>query len=231
MSNTYAITDLHGDYDIWLKIKQFLNPDDKIYFLGDAIDRGYNGYKLLIELLSDERVTFIIGNHEDMMIQALQEEQTFGIGDVWHDRWMYNGGYTTYIDWQNNGADYSIIPAFNTLMKKFDVYKNTEGKEIYLSHSGFIPKSINDSYQFLDLWNRKILFEGDSLNRTIVCGHTPVQTICKDILYPIKLHSIIDIDLGTFHSQRACVLNLDTFEYYIFNKKGMLYSDKEIFNG
>ena len=35
---TYAITDLHGRLDLWKEVKKILQPNDKVYFLGDAMD-------------------------------------------------------------------------------------------------------------------------------------------------------------------------------------------------
>ena len=39
----YVTTDLHGNGLLWRKIKEKLNIDDTLYFLGDAIDRGPDG--------------------------------------------------------------------------------------------------------------------------------------------------------------------------------------------
>ena len=68
---TYAITDLHGRLDLWKEVKKILQPNDKVYFLGDAMDRGPDGYALFLELLSDERVVYLKGNHEDMMANGI----------------------------------------------------------------------------------------------------------------------------------------------------------------
>ena len=61
MGRTFALSDLHGQWGLWQQIKQFLNQDDKLYFLGDAIDRGPKGYEIMKELLCDSRVTYIMG--------------------------------------------------------------------------------------------------------------------------------------------------------------------------
>ena len=70
ITHTYAVSDLHGRYDLWEKIKSHLQENDVIYFLGDAIDRGPDGLKLMQELLTDKRVHYIIGNHEEMMLNC-----------------------------------------------------------------------------------------------------------------------------------------------------------------
>ena len=44
----YAFTDLHGQYEFWKQIKEFCQPDDKLYFLGDAADRGSDGVRIMV---------------------------------------------------------------------------------------------------------------------------------------------------------------------------------------
>ena len=45
--SVYALADLHGNGTIYNKIKNFLKPNDTVYFLGDAIDRGPDGWTIL----------------------------------------------------------------------------------------------------------------------------------------------------------------------------------------
>ena len=42
---TYAMGDLQGHLEVLKKIQAFLKPDDKVYFLGDACDRGPQSYE------------------------------------------------------------------------------------------------------------------------------------------------------------------------------------------
>lgn len=70
---TYAVSDIHGRKDLWLKAnKEVFSPNDTIYFLGDAADRGPDGWEMIKTLLDDERVIYLIGNHEDMLIKAIE---------------------------------------------------------------------------------------------------------------------------------------------------------------
>ena len=50
----YAFTDIHGNYNLWLAIKNYCKEDDEIFFLGDAIDRGPDGIKIMQELFKDK---------------------------------------------------------------------------------------------------------------------------------------------------------------------------------
>lgn len=66
-----AWADLHGRMDIFLKGLTYLKPEDKVYFLGDAADRGPNGWEIIKAIIEDPRFIYIKGNHEDLMIKAI----------------------------------------------------------------------------------------------------------------------------------------------------------------
>ena len=40
----FTCGDLNGQLGLWNQIKEYLNPEDKLYFLGYLIDRGPHGY-------------------------------------------------------------------------------------------------------------------------------------------------------------------------------------------
>ncbi len=69
--STYAFSDIHGQRKLFDHVMAEIGPNDTIYFLGDAIDRGPDGWAIFKQLMDDPRVIFICGNHEDMMIDAL----------------------------------------------------------------------------------------------------------------------------------------------------------------
>ena len=50
--STYVISDIHGQYEPFKRILQQINfsDDDVLYVLGDAIDRGPDGIKILKEI-------------------------------------------------------------------------------------------------------------------------------------------------------------------------------------
>ena len=68
---TYTSSDWHGCYWVWKQIKNILQPDDKLYFLGDACDRSDDGWQIIKELLNDPRIIYLKGNHEDLLVKAI----------------------------------------------------------------------------------------------------------------------------------------------------------------
>ena len=70
---TYACSDLHGMMPLYKQIKNFLSPNDKVYYLGDAGDRGPNSWELIKTILADDQFVYIKGNHEDMLVKAMYD--------------------------------------------------------------------------------------------------------------------------------------------------------------
>ena len=62
----YAVSDLHGCYDKYTKLLERLNmtSDDSLYILGDIVDRGSDGMKILLDLIDRKNVFSCRGNHD-----------------------------------------------------------------------------------------------------------------------------------------------------------------------
>ena len=183
---TLAFSDLHGQRNLWEQIKTFLRPDDKVYFLGDAIDRGEDGWAILKELLADPRITYIKGNHEDMMVNALR---TFPRINSWSEDmtiWGWNGNAPT-MEAILNDDEATVLQTLNTVkaLPSSAVYINAEGREIHLCHAGFTPgaRPANE-YDFI--WDRDHLYtavpeEYADGSIVVVHGHTPVPLLLNDL--------------------------------------------------
>lgn len=226
---TYAATDLHGMYNLWKQIKNYLKEDDRLIFLGDAIDRGPNSWKVFTELMDDPRVTFIKGNHEDMMYNAFKCSGP--AGSEWFKQWKKNDGQTTLMSIKADCPD--IETKFNYIDRIRDLptsltYKNPKGQAFFLSHAGFTPnenwlKMYDFDRETYEIWNRKHFAEKwpEHLSSEIYCihGHTPIQLMwryhfefgyCEDMPFVYCNGHKIDIDNGAFSSNKTILYNLDT---------------------
>lgn len=228
--STYAVADLHGCWKQWEEIKKFLKNDDKLYVLGDCIDRQTGGLAILAEAINDPRCVVLCGNHEDMMADALDEEVQYGYSDYWIWRWFSNGGQVTYDEWQEAGRDFKWIERIKKL-PLWAEYINQEGDRIILSHSGVMPKhgwSMDSLSRKALLWDRDHLKEiswHGADNEFDVHGHTPIALMPfykgKDIeiepgaCYYCDGHKI-NLDNGGCWTDNICVLDLDTFDEHIF---------------
>ena len=82
-----AASDIHGFFDEFIKALQesgaFENKNNKLVLLGDFLDRGDGALKLvdfLVDLLKENRLILIRGNHEELLEDALFEIER---GRIW----------------------------------------------------------------------------------------------------------------------------------------------------
>lgn len=226
----YASSDWHGQMELAKQVMDFLQPNDELYFLGDAIDRGPAGYEIMKMLLADKRVTYLKGNHEDMLTEYVPE---FLEGD-WSslNHWFRNGGQETWnsIRCLSKDAKLALIHSLNQLSERVDLV-NVKGQHLILTHAGTDPDKSREDWEqigILDpyLWNRAHILNpwtGDD-NTFILHGHTPFEYIpTKEPLIPtVKFYCgghKIDIDMGSFYTGKTAIINLDTFEVTYFETK------------
>lgn len=237
----YAFTDVHGQYNLWKQVSEYVKPNDKLYFLGDACDRGPDGIKIINELLADKRVHYIKGNHEQFLVDTIAYMLNMNEDDNINNDYcvslhLQNGGMDTILALQ----DMSNIDLFN-LMLKLDhlptsiTFKNKQNKTIFLSHAGKDPTDdimINScAYGEPLLWNREHFHypwpkDEKYKDLILVHGHTPVSalpqlaTMANDMELPSDPYSVfyyagghkIDMDLGSFATHKLALLDLDTLQ-------------------
>ena len=71
--NHYVISDIHGMSDLFDKAMNYLEEDNEPYqliYLGDACDRGPDGYRIMKQLLRNPNVIYLKGNHEDLFVKS-----------------------------------------------------------------------------------------------------------------------------------------------------------------
>lgn len=68
------MSDLHGCYDKYKEMlkKINLNENDTLYILGDIVDRGDGGIKILIDMLNRKNVVPLLGNHDYVAFSVLK---------------------------------------------------------------------------------------------------------------------------------------------------------------
>ena len=233
----YVFSDLHGRYDLWLKIKNYLKEDDEVYCLGDCIDRGPAGAEIITEVMQDERITFINGNHEILMFDYYKKGGWYNEAN-----WYQNGGDSTYESFKDKSQD--LVYVLEEIKKAPDeiIIYNDNKQRVILNHCGYTPgkpyEPFWDRSHFYDEWPQ---YEECYKNTIIIHGHTPVQYlrykfgfweenslykpqwdyedyILKDnpqVITYCNNHKI-DIDMGSVFSDKAVLLNLDTFEPIYF---------------
>lgn len=239
MKNIYACSDLHGNYTLWTYIKNYLKKEDTLIFLGDAIDRGPDGLKILYEIKDRPNTIYLCGNHEDMMKKVIDKiknsiitEKTYYMYDSDFMLWMQNGGKITLnqIMKMNKEKLLSLSSYLSTLKTNY-YFANSKNQQIVLSHAGGDPSTIQKpEFRKDNIWNRSHIDQPWPLNpkyanTILVHGHTPVQHLLHDwdICYPEIFtycdgHKI-DIDLGSYVSKAAALLDLNTLKAIYFKEE------------
>ena len=225
MSKVYACSDLHGMYSLFEQIKNFIQPDDIVYCLGDCGDRGPSGWRIISEVMDNPQWKYLKGNHEDMLAKAIKSNHRDYCFSEEQDLLYYNGGRLTYEAWEKETQwDESWGKRLHEL-PYYDKYYNTSNQMILLSHSGCIHP---DQY----IPERDCLWDRSHMGITtwplrddvyIVHGHTPVALARKGRAHPelLKIENYCDghkfnIDLASWYTGVCCLLDLDTFEEHYF---------------
>ena len=140
MSSIYIMSDIHGLYDRYEAMlkKIDLKEDDRLYVLGDVIDRGPDSFKILQDLMNRDNVEMFLGNHEHMMLTYLD-----GLD---RESWFYsaNGGKETYrklmdLDPEQREEIVSYIRNRMTVVRNLDI----NGHRYILSHTGVMTDGID----------------------------------------------------------------------------------------
>ena len=191
----YAVSDIHGQYQQWQQLKEYLKEEDICYIIGDVIDRGKDGWKILKEVFNDKRFIFLKGNHEEMLINKnIYDTHTY-------NKMLQDENYIYYIN--------KIIHSPSEL-----IIFNDKNQKIIMCHAGY-------NYQEEDkgdiLWNRKHINQKWIVpeDTYMIHGHTP-NTNGKIKKYN---NNIYNIDCGCFFTNILGLLNLDTFEELYFDGK------------
>ena len=99
--STYCVSDIHGNMKLWHQMKSIIKVEDKLICLGDCADRGEDGWEIIKDMLcgvNDNWITYVRGNHEQMLIDALDDYINYdGMCDYAFMLLCQNGGYETFI--------------------------------------------------------------------------------------------------------------------------------------
>jgi serine/threonine protein phosphatase 1 len=165
---TIAISDIHGCFTALDVLLRELAPaqEDLLVVLGDVIDRGPDSRSCidrLLELRGACRLIHLMGNHEEMMLDALA-------GGQWAQAWPQYGGAEMLASY---GGETDQIPDAH-----LDFIKS--GKDYYEENETiFTHATINPAWPMEQQtahylrWNRMTGREAPHVSgKRVVCGHT-----------------------------------------------------------
>lgn len=229
----YVTSDLHGyplEKFTALLEKAGFSQNDFLYVLGDVIDRGADGIKLLRRLMAQPNAQLILGNHEAMMLgcsflfDEITEESIANLTDeklASYSNWIANGGEPTLKALRKlSREDVEYILEY---LRDAPLYETVTagGRDFILTHSGpgsFEKTKKLSEYSAYDLlWNRPELCTRYYEGITTVFGHTPTLFYGDEYAdKAIFTETWINIDTGAACGRSPMLLRLDDLkDFYI----------------
>jgi serine/threonine protein phosphatase 1 len=169
---TLAIGDIHGCHAALTALLAQVRPqpDDKLIFLGDYIDRGPASRQVietLLELKELHSPVFLRGNHEVMLLEARADFAE-------SKRWKNYGGLEMLESYAANyDADWpSLIPdAHWKFIEATAKYLETD-RHIFVHGSLDADLDMEEQSDRMLYWEYFQLLERHKSGKKIVCGHT-----------------------------------------------------------
>ena len=242
--NRYAIADLHGQLDLLRQVKEYLHEDDILYILGDSGDRGPHPWATLKMSLDDPQFIYLMGNHDLMLLDAIDTVLKEGDEALTH---LYNrvnsrdpigicylnGGLSTLEGWiadPNRERYYQKLrmAPLEVRLAAFD-----RKRFIYLTHAGYSHHLYNALTVEDMVWDRQHFFDDPAQDGSLlVHGHTPCTHLKKKLQESKRFYddskgylfyangTKIDIDVGAYFYNETILLNIDTLEGIKFITQG-----------
>lgn len=192
---TYCISDIHGMYDEFcdlLELISFSPGEDRLFLLGDYIDRGPKSKQVVQkvrELVERQQAVAIRGNHDEMFLEFLDEEDPKKI-----DRFLRNGGKATIKsclgkDWFAQEADEDFLektrralterfPEDIAFIRQLPYFHETD-TQIFV-HAGINPACDDwkETPSSEMIWIRDAFYHQPTRqSRTVIFGHTTCDTL------------------------------------------------------
>ena len=212
-----VIGDVHGHYDALIALLDSISPtsEDKVYFLGDLIDRGPKSAQV-VDFVMRNQYTCLRGNHEEMLLDVV------GRGEVSIDLyqgWLYSGGHSTVASY-----DSKIPQEHIDWIKSLPLYLDLG--DYWLVHAGVdpnVPLPQQGADQFC--WIREDFHSSDQAffpKKLIITGHTITFTLPGVQAGQIAAgRGWLGIETGAYHHKSGWMTALDLNHQKVYQANTM----------
>lgn len=229
MSRTLVIGDIHGGLRALHQIIERANVtlNDTLIFLGDYVDgwsQSPDVIDYLIKLNEHQTCIFIRGNHDELLLDWLQNKNE----NIDETMWFKHGGEATVIAYSK--VSESTINKHIAFLKSLENYYLDDQNRLFI-HAGFTNMNgINYEYfPKLFYWDRTLWETALALDQTleldnvyyprrftlykeIYIGHTPVTKIGETT--PIQKACVWNVDTGAAFKGPLTIMDVDTKQFW-----------------
>lgn len=219
----YIIGDLHGMYNPLmdaLKKLKFNKSTDRLFSVGDIIDRGPDSFKCA-NLVYEDWFHMTIGNHEQMMTNTMLHSNP-----GYYHMWMNNGGLwhigesdRALEDLSHKFTHLPLVISVGTEINRFNIvhaelvlnnslnsvsdkdidewtFGSNDMEDMTWGREMVNLREVRNSYDLQNSPHPHITFQGPELSPTY-CGHSTVKQ------FPCRIEQQIYLDTGFSYSSVA----------------------------
>lgn len=224
MPRRIFIGDIHGHFDGLMRLWDAIAPNDsdRIYCVGDLIDRGPRSAEV-VEFVRQHVHGCVRGNHEQLMLDAFVNG---GVNMATLQGWLYSGGQATLSSY---GADSDTLIDHRAWIASLPLYIDLG--DVWLVHAGLNPKlSVEQQSSYELCWIRETFHGSEEPyfpDKTIITGHTITFTFPG--IQPgqiVQGRGWLDIDTGVYHPRSGWLTALDWDNRQVYQVNVFDYSQR-----
>ena len=210
MTRIFIIGDIHGCSKTFKKLvldKIGICKTDKIYCLGDYIDRGPDSKGVIDFILQLRKRGYHIhtlrGNHEQLLLES-------EIDELSKKNWIINGGDKTLNSFKVESI-HQLDPKYLNFFKRTKYHIQT--KDFMLVHAGLNFNSTNPiADKDAIIWIRNFLVDTNLLSgKILIHGHTPKH---RDFILLQQFESPFNLDGGCVFKHKEGYGSLFALNFY-----------------
>jgi serine/threonine protein phosphatase 1 len=216
-----AVGDIHGCFKALTTLAAFVpfRPEDRVVTLGDYVDRGPDSRAVLDWLIDRRRrgnLVALRGNHEIMMLQARDSEESYR-------RWVGYGGDATlasYSPFGDPGRRVHVPGPHWRFLERDTVGWYETDTHLFVHANAYPDYALDEQPAFMLYWEFFNDPPAHESGKVMVCGHTPQKSG-----RPVSLGHAVCIDTAACQGGWLTCLDVASGRYWQANQRGETRAD------
>ncbi len=192
MKNIYCISDIHNDLESFHKMLKLIefSVEDEMYILGDFFDRGPNPFGIYREILRNDNMFPIMGNHELCLAKSILDDSKISDSHAALAEVLTELDLIELKDW------ISSLPLQRAVVVGGRIYVMAHAqttKEPEKKHPFFFLVGMDHTHQFLEEEVNSSFLQNGIEGCISIIGHYPTNVIRRGLeessVYPNSIWS------------------------------------------